>query len=423
MTFNHTEPSMLQCRQALESLRNGVPNRAAVELLGCNQREMESNFEDLLRKASDTENPPENTLGMLVSGDFGTGKSHLLSYMEHRALEENFVCSRVSISKETPLYKLDQVFTAAIQRARLGDRTGQLMEEIGDRVNSRNWNYDQFSRWVSSPESGLHDYFRATLLIYERSQDLDLNSEIEAFWAGGNIRVSRIREGLRSISQQRSFPNLRAARAADLSPQRLRFATELVKGVGYQGWVALIDEIELVGSYSLLQRANSYAELTRWLGKIPGEAYPGLIVVGAWTQGFESDVLGDLGKNDEIIAPNRLRERNRPELAAQAESGIRALNRETVALRPLDEEDITQTIEQLRLIHSKAYGWDAPEPTSKLGGAAYQNTIRYKVRACINEWDLRRLYPGQEPEIEGQAFEYSYAELPELEEEVKDDEP
>ena len=42
----------------------------------------------------------------------------------------------------------------------------------------------------------------------------------------------------------------------------------------------LLDEIELVGSYSLLQRGRSYAELARWLGHASGESYPGLVVVG-----------------------------------------------------------------------------------------------------------------------------------------------
>lgn len=228
MASRMKELNEFQCRQALEALRNGVPNQAAVEILGCNQPEAESKFEDLLLKAIDTDSPLESTLGMLVSGDFGTGKSHLLSYLENRALDEGFACSRVAISKETPFYNLGQVFISAIQHARLGGRTGQLMEEIGDKVNLRNSkDYDQFSRWVNSSDNELHPYFPATLMIYERSRDLDLDSDIESFWAGENIRAARVREGLRIISQQRSFPNLRAPRAADLPPQRLRFATEL----------------------------------------------------------------------------------------------------------------------------------------------------------------------------------------------------
>ena len=54
--------------------------------------------------------------------------------------------------------------------------------------------------------------------------------------------------------------------------------------------------------------------------------------------------------------------------------------------------------------------------------ANYRNTMRYRIRAAINEWDLRRLYPDAQPETEGHGFDYSYDELPDLEKEVKDDE-
>ena len=83
---------------------------------------------------------------------------------------------------------------------------------------------------------------------------------------------------------------------------------------------------------------------------------------------------------------------------------------------------MSDTLEKLRLLYQQAYGWDAPAPVSESGGAAYRNTMRYKVRACINEWDLRRLYPDAQPETEGQEFEHRYEELLEMEEEVKDNE-
>lgn len=417
---DHLDP--FQCRQAVEALRNGVPNRAAVEILGCNRPEIESQFDDLLLQAIDLDAPPTGALGMLVSGDFGSGKSHLLSFLEHRALSEGFACSRVAISKETPLYKLESVFTSAIQHARLPGRTGQLMEEMADKINARTSDYDQFSRWLNLGENGLHPYFPATMMIYERSNDLELRSEIESFWGGERIAAARVREGLRLISQQQSFPNLRAPRAGDLPPQRLRFATELIKAAGYKGWVVLIDELELVASYSLLQRARSYAELARWLGKTTAdECYPGLIVVGTVTPGFASSVLGTFGKDDRTVAPSRLRERNQPELAARAETVIRALERNPVLLDAPGETELRDTLEKLRLLYQQAYGWDTPAPATVLDGAAYQNTMRYKVRACINEWDLLRLYPDARPETEGQGFEHRYEELPEMEEEVRED--
>ena len=415
-------PSPFRCQQAIEALRNGVPNRAAVEILGCHRPDLESRFDHLLAQAVNTETRPKSALGMLVSGDFGSGKSHLLSYLEHRALAEGFACSRVAISKETPLYHLGRVFISAIQHARLPGRTGQLMEEISDKINARTAEYRRFAHWASVSDNGLHQYFPATLMIYERAQDLELCGEIEAFWGGEAIKAAQVQGGLRMINQQGSFPGLRAPRAADLPPQRLRFATELIKGAGYRGWVVLLDELELVGSYSLLQRARSYAELARWLGKAAGEEYPGLITVGAFTRGFEASVLGDFGKNDRNVAASRLRERGEIGPAIRAEAGIRALENEHIPLLPPDPVALGETLERVRRLYGQAYQWDAPPPAfTASDGAAYRNTLRYRIRAAINEWDLRRIYPNAQPETEGQEFVPRYEELPDMEKEVKDD--
>ena len=108
-----------------------MPNGEAVRLLGCNQPHAEARFEDMLTKSSDADNPPTNSLGMLVSGDFGTGKSHLLTHLEHVALSQGFVCSKVAISKETPLYDLGNVFKSAVENGRMPDRSGRLIEELG----------------------------------------------------------------------------------------------------------------------------------------------------------------------------------------------------------------------------------------------------------------------------------------------------
>ena len=422
MTSNG-ETNSFKFRQALEALRNGVPNREAVELLGCHQPEVELWFDALLEQAADTENPPENSLGLLVSADFGVGKSHLLSYLEHRALQSGFVCSRVAISKETPLYQLGRVFTSAIQHARIAERTGQLLEEIGDKLNDRSsLAYDRFSRWVNSDDHQLHQIFPATLMLYERLNDFELCSAIESFWGGDNIRVAEVRSGLRQINQLSSFP-FRAPRREDLPPQRLKFATELIKGAGYKGWVVLLDELELVGYYTARQRAKSYAELARWIGKAADEHYPGLVVAATMTQNFESDILSSLGIGDNINAPKRLRELREPRLAALADAGIQAIQRDTITLRMPSQEHMRETLQGLGLIYSEAYNWPAPPAAVPLSGPGYQNTMRYMVRAAINQWDLLRLYPDAHPETEGSGFTHQYHEMPDLEREVseKDD--
>src|SRR3989339_1826722 len=89
--------------KAIEALRNGVPNRYAVETLGCNQKEIEDVFLDHLLYTKNTFANNSSHKGLTVAGEFGTGKSHLLEFLKHMAIKDNFVCSKIVISKETPL--------------------------------------------------------------------------------------------------------------------------------------------------------------------------------------------------------------------------------------------------------------------------------------------------------------------------------
>ena len=276
----------LTCRRALEGLRNGVPNEAAVKLMGCNQPQVEKRFQELLSQATDPDNHRSASLGMLVSGDFGSGKSHLLAYLEHQALAQGFVCSRVCISKETPLHRLDKVFKSAVTYGRMPDGTGQLMEELGLRLEKSKEAYARFFRWANSEQNRLHRIFPASLMVHERANDFERISDIRSFWSGEKIKISTVKDGLRQVGQFHKY-RFKAPKAKELPPQRLRFATELIKGAGYKGWVVLLDEVELIGSYTPLQRAKSYAELARWLGRVEDEKYPGLVVVGTVTADFK----------------------------------------------------------------------------------------------------------------------------------------
>ena len=416
--------SNLTYRRAMEALRNGVPNREAVRLLGCNQPQAERQFQELLGRTSDTAAPPQGALGMLVSGDFGAGKSHLLSHFEYQALSQGFVCSKVAISKETPLYDLSKVFKSAMDNGRMLDRTGPLIEEIGLQLNYNSDEYSNLFSWANSPSSGVHPIFPASLLVHERSNELELNRTIESFWAGERIKVSDVKNGLRQIGQLQNYP-FRAPRASDLPPQRLRFATELIKGAGYRGWVVLLDEIELVGQYSLLQRARSYAELARWLGQTQGELYAGLVVVGTVTADYAlANISAEAtSKKDRDYAGQRLRSRGDDNGAARAETAMRLLERECTPLSAPAEADVNNTLNTLRQIYSEAYGWDAPPLEARTGAASFRQRMRYQIRSAINEWDLLRLYPDSKPETEEREFRHQYVEISDWEAGTEGDDP
>ena len=109
------------------------------------------------------------------------------------------------------------------------------------------------------------------------------------------------------------------------------------------------------------------------------------------------------------------------DITDHAKIGMRLLERECEPLKTPNDDDVNVTVEKLRQLYSDAYGWDAPALQGKAGGAGFQGRMRYKVRAAINEWDLRRLYPGSDPDPEINEFRPVYDENVDLERESKPD--
>ena len=235
-----------------------------------------------------------------------------------------------------------------------------MVEEITQRLDYNSQRYANFFIWANQVENGLHRILPATLMVHEKDNDPELLNEINWFWSGERIQLKSVRDGLRHVGQLQSYP-FRAPVARDMPPQKLRFVLELIKAAGYRGWVILVDEIELVANYSVLQRARSYAELARWMGQAVEESYPGLIVVGTVTADFASVVLDDKEDRDKAGARLRARGRNGDYLAAsRAETGMRLLERGVRNLAEPDEEMLTNLYNQLKTIYSEGYEWERP---------------------------------------------------------------
>ncbi len=202
--------------------------------------------------------------------------------------------------------------------------------------------------------------------------------------------------------------SLKPVKLRDLALQRFQFAARLILAAGYSGWVLLADEVELVGRYSVLQRGKSYAELARWMGRVEGQACPGLMAVAAITDDFALAVLQD--KGDREAMGTKLRAKGTDEyvaIAGRAEAGMRLIEREALTLQPPSEATLKNTYQRLKEIHGQAYGWEPPElPVSV---TATTRRMRSYVRRWVNEWDLRRLYPGAELCLEDErSFAPSY---------------
>ncbi len=75
--------TLLKQRRAVEALRAGVPNRDVVRQLPPMQRDIEERFSALLTATEAGWTEEKQAPGLLIEGDFGTGKSHWLEYLRH----------------------------------------------------------------------------------------------------------------------------------------------------------------------------------------------------------------------------------------------------------------------------------------------------------------------------------------------------
>lgn len=393
----------VHARRAVEALRAGVPNADAVRELGSTQHEIERQFRDRLAQAC--HGMP--TSGLLLGGDFGSGKSHVLAYLQHVAVNERFVASRIVISKETPLYDPVKVFRAAVANAVVPGRSGSAIAEISSALRFDSSDYADFYRWSDSPQAALNERFPASLYLFEnlRAQDREFVDRLVRFWSGDPIAVSELKRKLRETGEAATWALSRVS-SRDLALQRFRFLAAMIRAAGFAGWVLLFDEVELIGRYSPLQRGRSYAEVVRWLKGSEAEPLEGAFSVLAITKDFASEVIE--GKLDSQQIPLRLRDRGEESLALRAERGMQAIEEELVKLTPPDNESLPLTYDKLKRIHARAYKWLPPDVTHPDSLGSRQ--MREYVRAWINEWDLRRMYPEYRPEIEISGLTFDYGE-------------
>jgi hypothetical protein len=364
-------------------------------------------------------------LGLAISGRFGSGKSHLLEYLQHVALESNFVTSRVVISKETPMYDRSKLFDAAVGSITTPDRRANGLQEITGRLQFQSEAFGHFfgnlneqaATWQRDPtvDRGLAPWFAATVYVL---QNAPANSEVAdriiRFWSGDPVPVSQLKGWLRELGQAASFP-IKGLRKAQLVPQRWRFVPMLLEAAGYAGWVIFIDEAELVGQYSILQRARSYAEMARLLGALEGDGLPGVLSVLAITDTYDALVI-DGGKNDQFAVRERLERRPTPDgqrIASEAERGMQVI-RDARLVKDLRHDSAQTIINKIRDLHAAAYQWQPPSPAVKDSYDA-SLTIRQRIKAALYEWDIRLLYPDIAPKIAISERGPTYDERPELE--------
>lgn len=374
--------SQHEAERIIESLRSGVPFPSLAERLPIGRSRLLS----LVRERLGDERPAP----LIVRAHYGDGKTHFLQAIAGQAQDSQWVVSRVSISREAPLSNLDKLYSVVAQGTRVPGSRQVGIQPILEHLRGRTAEVLAQLQQAHIPE-------RLQLSVEAYLQDeLQYRDELLADLSGDMMAVSRLRQILKELfGQSRRFDRYTLSRDPIWT---FRLLAQLIQLAGYQGWVLLIDELELIGKVGLGARAHAYANL---IALTPGGGGPErTLVVGALASNYYTDVIEE--KQDTFRIIEWLTKRGRTEEAQSARAGL-ALLEAAEALPPLSSREMRVLFESIREAHGVAYQW-APPDLDRL--EAYVRTHvpgnDSKVRTCVRtavQWlDLWFQY-GRDPEV------------------------
>ncbi len=389
----------------IEALRAGIPNRAVIRALlpnapGSARLEgLLTAFRDGLAACASGLAMNQAAEGMLVAGGFGSGKSHFLGVLREEALAQGFVVSIVPISKETQLFDPGRLFTTAVLMAEVPEQMpGANGVTFGETVNddavvavirslkTNQTGYDTLVDWVEDPTAELPPFFSALLHLLPHARiDWEKIAAIAGFFGGGQLSPRIVREWLATVGATRRY-DTKLPRRRELDRQRIAFFPRLLRAAGYRGWCLLLDELELVGRYSLRQRARSYAELARWLA-LDGRGVPGCVAIGAITDDFVETVLE--ARNDRDNAANTLGHGSEETKHALATIEFMKKQSSRNRLRPPQEKELRGCLTQVIRLYHAAYG---TATDIELGERRVGSTLREFIKGWITQLDVHRLF-------------------------------
>lgn len=418
MSFVQYDPARQKGVSVIESLRAGIPTRLSTRELP----DLRPSLTELVR--TDLERFIKKCLpvpGHLIWGQYGQGKTHALTTIEHLALDMGFAVSRVTLSREVSLHNFLNFYRRIASNIRFpNSRIPGLLGPLsrmrrGDLPRTLIQKNDRYSHPL--PAIVLEDL----LEVYGEEQD-----KLYSFLMGINSPIAELRRIHRESRHEAMPPFQRRFRRSVDSVALMNLLADVTRFCGFNGWVILIDEVELVGRLGKVSRVKAYLNLTEMLqwDKVP--AYP-FYTVGAVASDLQDNqwYLAGPKQGDTEILPEAARNSFDDEASKRLTRFFsRAMeDGHCPTIRPVGKEDLVRLLERVRDFHGIAYSWqprlDVQEVIVKIG----EKPIRTHIRATLETLDLQLLtgehsVPVADQLVEGKLEEdESFLAVDEIEEE------
>jgi hypothetical protein len=391
------EADRLGAVAVVESLRAGVPTRATTrELPDLRQPMTEQIRLDLQGFDGAMQVIPK---GRLVWGQYGQGKTHALTAVEHIALDLGFAVSMVSLSREVSCHNLFQFYGRVAPRLRLPDTSASglrcAMNKKSQATLPESPILDPNRYPHPLPAVVFEDYY------YTTGEEQDL---LYGDLLGIRLPQTKLKQ-IHTSSRQERMPKFATNfRLREHAAAYFGLMADAIRWCGYRGWVILIDEVELLGRLGVVARLQAYRHLN-WLLNWSGTmSYP-IYTVGAAATRLQDDIWYGRTKDDRTIMPRLAESRVGIEARLEMEAFFeRAISESSPVVEPATEEGLAQLLNRVVQLHAQAYQWSPEVNVPSLICQLGSQTVRTYIRAVLEALDMQFIYQ-EEVAPQAEAFQ------------------
>lgn len=373
--------SCMQSIFTIESLRSGIPTRISTrELPDLRKNLTDGIIGDLA--FFERGNIPE---GRILWGQYGQGKTHALTSIEHIALDKNFAVSRVSLSREVSCHNLHSFYGYIAPRIKTPDSTLEGIQHYlnkfqpSDLPDSRILENGRYENGL--PAMIFEDYF------YSEGEERD---KLYGDLTGVRLPAGELGRIHRS-SRQEAMPKLNF-KITEHSKAYFGVMADAIAFCGFEGWVILIDEVELIGRLGKTSRYKAYSNLSwllNWNGKMK---YPIYTIAAAATR-LQDDLWYGKKDDDRTIMPILAAEKSGDEASKEMVRFFeKAVSDTSLKILPAREDDLEKLLDKIADLHGDSYQWSPELDSASLISQLGSQPVRTYIRAALEYLDLQYLY-------------------------------
>lgn len=364
--------SDMKARQIIEALRSGVPSR----LVGQTFSEARPKIMKVMRDHLDALKTDARSSGMIITGRYGEGKTHLLNSVFAMAQENNMVVSMLPLGRETPMQNLPVIYQKIMANTYLpGREEPGFMQEVEERIPDT----DFYSRLLMTAASDLEcNKLWFVLKCLKNETDDDMKYKLECDLTGDFITINELKKDYKKLYKETCRLN-ESFKKNIHTTDYLIFMSHLFHELGYNGWVILFDEAEMLGSLSKKSRLKAYAAMADFL--MPPPAMISVFTLFAFTSSYREDVIE---KKNEYEYLSEIHPGQEEPMKSVLDMIVKARE-----LSPLTSEEIHEVMEKIISYHEEAYDWKLTQNHEGLINAAIKEGVllRTKIRTIIEMLD------------------------------------